>query len=199
LSAGGRTIAVVATGLDNIGPATNRPIAKKITENNGTIISEYETGHSPRLYDFLHRNRIIAALSDIVIIPEAAEKSGSLNTAKHAKQLGIQVAAFPGNITSPMSGGTNHLLKNGAHTITNASDVLKILNIDASSNQVSLDLTGDTPEETVLLQKLALGFNDSTTLQHETLLNTVEFQTAATMLEVQGRIKQDETGLWSLS
>jgi DNA processing protein len=198
VKAGGRTIAVSPGGLNAIYPATNKHVADKIIQNNGTIISEYSPEHQPRKAEFLERNRIIAALSDLVIIPEAAANSGSLNTANHAKKIGVTVAVFPGNITNPMSSGTNHLLKNGAHAITETADVLRLLNIETSTKQLSLDLIGDTPEETLVLQKIALGHNDSSLLQQETLLNTVDFQTAITMLEVQGRIAQEGTGSWRL-
>lgn len=199
LKAKGRTIAVLPCGLDNVYPATNRPVADKIIESNGTLISEYSANHKPRKVEFLERNRIIAALSDLVIIPEAAANSGSLNTANHAKQMGIPICVVPGNVTSPMSQGTNHLLKNGAMAITDAFDVLKILNIKNSDKQLSLDLIGETPEETLILQKISLGHTDTAILQSETKLETIDFQSAATMLEVQGRIKQDSLGNWQLS
>lgn len=195
----GRTIAVSPGGLDKIYPATNKLVADKIISGNGTIISEYPADHQPRKVEFLERNRIIAALSDLVIIPEAAAYSGSLNTAGHAKNLGIPICVVPGNVTSPMSSGTNHLLKTGAFAITEASDVLKLLGIDSKVKQLSLDLIGDTPQETLILQKIALGFTDSQSLQESTLLNTTEFQSVITMLEVQGRVAQDSLGQWRLT
>jgi DNA processing protein len=196
---GGRTIAVVASGLNNIGPVTNQQIADKIISSGGTILSEYPADYQPRKVEFLQRNRIIAALSDLVLIPEAAALSGSLNTANHALAMNIPVCVVPGNVTSPMSSGTNHLLKNGAHAVTEAADVLKLLGIDKKSNQMQLNLVGDTAEETILLQKLSLGFNDSVSLQVEAVLSTVDFQSAMTMLEVQGRIAQNELGNWYLT
>ena len=194
----GQTIAVLPSGLEHIYPATNRPIAEHIIKENGAIISEYGAKHTPFKVDFLQRNRIIAALSDIVIIPEAAGHSGSLNTATHAKNMGIPVCVVPGNVTSPMSAGTNYLLKNSAFAVTEASDILKMLHINTKSQQLTLDLTGGTPQETLILQTIARGINDSSELQTHTKLETVHFQTAITMLEIQGRIASDESGNWRL-
>ena len=198
LKAGGKTIAVIASGLNHIGPATNKPIADNIIKSGGTILSEYSHNHQPRKVEFLERNRIIAAFSDAVVITEAAGNSGSLNTANHAKSMNIPVFAVPGNVTSPLSTGTNHLIKNGAQAITEGNDVLKHLGITEKNTQLSLDLVGDTPEETIILQKIAHGATSAVDIQLQTKLSTVDFQTAATMLEVQGKITQDSLGNWRL-
>jgi len=199
LKAGGRVISVLPSGLDNIYPATNRVVAEKITKSGGTLITEFEPGHVPMAHDFLHRNRIVAALSDLVIIPEAAARSGSLNTANHAMNMQIPVCVVPGNVTSPMSGGTNQLLKVGAHVVTETEDILRLLGIDSKSKQTQLNLVGETPAETIILEKISLGVADAETLQTETNLSTVEFQSAMTMLEVQGRIAQNSLGSWNLT
>lgn len=198
VKAEGRVIAVLPSGLDNIYPATNKPVADKILKTNGTLITEFEPGHIPMAHDFLHRNRIVAALSDLVIITEAAARSGSLNTASHAMNMHIPVCVIPGNVTSPLSSGTNQLLKNGAHAITETADILKLLGLDGKTTQMQLDITGETPQETILLQKIALGITDAENLQAESMLSTVEFQSAMTMLEVQGRIAQNSLGSWYL-
>jgi DNA processing protein len=198
LKAGGKTIAVLPSGLENIYPATNKPIAEKIVSGQGSLITEYSSKHKPRKVEFLERNRIIAALSDLVFIPEAAGNSGSLNTANHALQMNIPVAVLPGNVTSPMSSGTNHLLYSGARAVRDANDILQILGIEIKNKQMQLDLIGDTPQETLVLQKIALGIDDSVELQNETMLNTTDFQSVITMLEVQGKIASDAQGKWYL-
>lgn len=198
LAVNGKTITVSPAGLSKIYPATNRLTGEKIIQN-GTIISEYSPHLMPRKVEFLERNRIIAALSDIVIIPEAAQGSGSLNTANHAHKMDIPVCVLPGNVTSPMSAGTNQLLKEYAIAITDAQDVLRLLGIKKNSKkQLSLDLIGETPEETLILQKNALGSSSSDDLISETLLTPIDFQTSTTMLEIQGKISQDSLGNWSL-
>jgi len=198
LSEKGITIAVLPSGVQSVYPALHQTLAKKIVANDGALLSEYALNHTPRKKEFLERNRIIAALVDAVIIPEAAAHSGSLNTANHAYDMKIPVFAVPGPITSPMSAGTNYLLKEKAHTITEASDVFAILNINKQNTALPLDYTGDTEAETLILQKIAKGITNNHELQKETKLSIEEFQMAATMLEIAGRITQDESGNWNI-
>lgn len=193
LGAGGRVVAVVPSGLDNIYPATNRPHAKAVIENGGTVISEFEAGHVPTRYDFLHRNRIIAALSDLVLIPEAAEKSGSLNTAKHALEMKIPIGAVPGPVTSNLSSGTNKLLKDGAHVIRNADDVLELLGMD-KAQQTSLNLQGASPAESAILKAISEGIVEPYEIQIRAGISTTDFQIAVTVLEVQGRLTSTSVG-----
>jgi DNA processing protein len=198
VAAGGRTIAVLPSGLATIYPATHAPLAKQILDKGGTLLSEYGEIHKPRKVEFLERNRIIASLADAVLIPEAAANSGSLNTANHARQVGTPICTVPGPITSPMSVGTNHLLKTGAYAVNEAADILKLLRIPASNMQTALDLIGETPEETLILQKIALGHTTFEELAAETKLDITTFQTTVSMLEVQGRIASDELGNWRI-
>jgi DNA processing protein len=193
LQAGGRVISVIPSGLDVIYPATNRTLAKNICDGGGAVISEFGLGHTPTRYDFLHRNRIIAALSDIVLIPEAAEKSGSLNTAKHAFDMNIPLAAVPGPITSTMSSGTNALLKDGAKVVRAIEDVLEILGV-TRAKQTSMNLEGNSAAETAVLHAINNGIFDIHEIQTETKLSTADFQMAVTMLEVAGRIKTADVG-----
>ena len=197
IEAGGITVVVLPSGLENIYPASHAGYVQKIIEK-GCIISEYPADLLPRKIEFLERNRIIAALSDAVIIPEAAERSGSLNTAKHAIEMGIPVFAVPGPITSSLSAGTNQLLKSGQATlITEASDVLKALNIQPNT-QASQALRED-PTEALILQLIIEGCHDPVALQHQTAQGTASFQTATTMLEIAGLIKQDQIGNWHIA
>jgi len=196
LQEGGESIAVLPSGINNIYPASHQNIAKSL-EENGCLISEYPSDHKPRKVEFLERNRIIAALSDIVVIPEAAARSGSLNTAFHALSMGITVCAVPGPITSSMSAGTNHIIKDGKATlITSAQDVLELLGIKIDDKE---KLIGGNDQETAILQTISSGINDSTLLQHELKIETTEFQTHMTMLEINGKVRQNETGNWYLS
>ena len=126
LSAGGRTIAVLGCGLDVIYPSQNTSLYKAIPEN-GAIVSEFPCGTQPEGPNFPRRNRIISGLSLGVVIVEAGKRSGALLTAKHALDQNREVFAIPGNITSITSSGTNTLLKQGAHLVTSATDVLSEL------------------------------------------------------------------------
>ena len=125
ISAKGKTIAVIGSGLDNIYPKENIELAKKIIETGGCIVSEYPLGTNAEKKHFPARNRIISGVSEAVIVVEAQEKSGSLITADFALEQGREVFAVPGNINSKNSVGTNYLIQEGAFPILNYKDVLE--------------------------------------------------------------------------
>jgi len=128
LNAGGRTIAVLGSGLDRIYPPENRRLAEQI-KASGVLISEYSPSTPPEASNFPQRNRLISGLSLAVIVVEAGIKSGALITANFAADQGREVFAVPGNITSPGSMGTNRLISNGAHPMLSADQVLEILEL----------------------------------------------------------------------
>lgn len=107
------TWAVMATGLDAIYPGTHAPMANKMVEQGGALITELDFGTKPDMHQFPARNRIIAALADVTLIVEAAEKGGALITAKMAHDYGRKIMAVPGNINQPASLGANRLLADG--------------------------------------------------------------------------------------
>src|SRR5581483_2585101 len=114
LESGGYTIAVLPSPLEKIYPASHSQIAEQILLNGGTLVSEYRAGTDVRNGNFIARNRLISALADVLVIPEAAKNSGSLHTARFGLEQGKTVMAVPGSINSPMSEGTNNLIKSGA-------------------------------------------------------------------------------------
>lgn len=124
----GITMAVLGSGVDNasIYPAGNRNIASHILAHGGVIVSEYPVGTLPLPFHYPMRNRIIAGLAHGTLVIEAAQKSGSLITARAALEGGRDVYAVPGNIDSEMSEGPNNLLKMGAIPVTCAEDMLGI-------------------------------------------------------------------------
>lgn len=127
IDAGGRGIAVLASGLDKITPSSNTFLAKKLLESGGSIVSEYPLGHIPQKYDFPQRNRIISGLSRAVVVIEGARQSGTLLTAHHAADQGRTVFAVPGQITSPMSEAPHFLIANGAKIAFSVDDVISEL------------------------------------------------------------------------
>ena len=126
LDGGGRTVAVLACGVDVPYPRTNRGLYERIREC-GTVVSEMPPGTRPRRWLFPARNRIMAALGRLTVVVEAAERSGTLITADCAAEIGRDVAAVPGRVTSDAAAGTNGLLRNGAALVTGAQDVLDLL------------------------------------------------------------------------
>lgn len=197
LRGGTPTIAVLPCGLDRICPATHRGLAIRILEAGGALVTEYPEASAPKRYNFIARNRIVAALSDAVLITEAAEKSGSLHTAKFALEQGREVLAIPGNITNPLSAGTNNLIKVGATPVTNISDVLTVLGIHEHQSQDAA-VVAATPEEHQLLLLLKEGISDGDELLFKSKLSAASFNQTLTMLEINGRIKSLGAGHWTL-
>jgi DNA processing protein len=126
LAAGGRTIAVLGSGVDVLYPPENAALAREIAAR-GALVSQFPPGAPPLAYHFPTRNRTLAALALGVVVVEAAERSGSLITAGFAGDLGREVFAVPGKITSPTSAGAHRLLKDGATLVERWSDVVQEL------------------------------------------------------------------------
>jgi len=126
LQAGGATIGVLGAGIDVVYPAENARLFRAVRER-GLLVTEMPPGEEPRAGNFPRRNRLIAALSEGVLVVEMAAKSGAQHTVTYALEQGKEVFAVPGPIGSPMSAGTNQLLKEGARLVTSAQDVLEEL------------------------------------------------------------------------
>lgn len=124
LQANGGTIAVWGTGIDRIYPQTNKALAYQIAEQ-GLVISEFPLGTRPLAGNFPRRNRLIAALSQAVLVVEAAPESGSLITAKLAAEMGREVMAVPGSIDNPHSKGCHKLIKEGAKLVECLDDIVQ--------------------------------------------------------------------------
>lgn len=194
LDAGGQTIAVLPSGIDSIYPANHRGLARQIVDSGGLLVSEYPPKYQPQRHSFIERNRIIAALSDILIITEAAVASGSLHTASFALELGVQVMAVPGNITSPYSAGTNHLIQTGAMPLLTPSDILNQLGISSPSQQAYIP---ENAIEQSILELISSGTTQTNEIISKSDLETPTVQTALTMLEIKG-IVAIQSGRWSL-
>jgi len=124
LEAGGRTVAVLGTGIDQVYPRDHRKLASEILDNGGALVTQFPLGTPPVSENFPYRNRIISGLSLGVLVVEAAENSGSLITARLAMEQNREVFAVPGNITSRNSFGTNYLIKGaGAKLVQQWQDV----------------------------------------------------------------------------
>jgi DNA processing protein len=141
LRAGGHTIAVLGSGIDMDYPATNRPTLRRIRAE-GTVVSEYPPGVPAEPFRFPARNRIIAALSRGVVVVEAAARSGTRSTAEHALELGLEVFAVPGPVTSPLSEIPLELLRDGARVVRGAADVLEDLGIDPADRPLPPNVHG---------------------------------------------------------
>ena len=201
LDAGGTTIAILGTPINEIYPRNHRKLATEIIETGGAIISEYAPG--TKVYpktSFLERNRIISGLSDIVVVVEAAERSGSLNTATHALEQGKEVFAVPGNITSPYSQGCNKLIRQGAFPYTEPDDILReLFPEEFLARKKKCHLKGDTDVETLILNSLASGLRSGEEIMASTKLPPEVFNQSVTLLEIKGRIRALGANAWALN
>ena len=153
IAAGGKTVAVIGSGIDICYPPQHLTLAREIVKN-GCVITEFAPGTPPNKYNFPKRNRIISGLCPATIVFEGAEKSGALITARYAKEQGRTVYALPGNIGSRTSELSNLLLKNGARICTSADDVLndftdkygKIINKFLLKDKISVDMMSTLAE-----------------------------------------------------
>ncbi len=133
LAAGGKTIAVLAHGLDRVSPVEHRSLAGDILSNNGALLSEFPAGMEAQKYTFVQRNRIIAGMTLGTLVTEAGSKSGAKITANCAAEYGRPVFAVPGPITNQFSEGTKDLVNIGAKVVTSAKDILEELSMSASN------------------------------------------------------------------
>jgi len=196
LDAGGLTLAVLPGSLCNIYPANHQGLARRIVAQGGALVTEYPEGAVTYPSNFIARNRIISALSDAVLVVEAAERSGSLSTANFALEQGKELLAVPGNVTSPTSAGTNNLIKTGAHVITCAEDVLHILGIASEAGKHAPK--GSTPAEQMLIDLLIAGVTDGAELLARSKLGVSQFNQTLTMLEIRGHIRALGANCWAL-
>jgi len=200
LESGGRTIAVLGCGVDLVYPPENKKLAEEITKN-GAIVSEFPLGFPPVQSNFAARNRIISGLSLGVLVTEAVVDSGSMITAGCAAEQGREVFAVPGPITAKTAEGVNNLIKDGVTPVTEANDILAVLDIERKMLQLE---TGNKKPETSKLdkdQQKILELLDGQTKQVDTIARElklpVEKVTAAlSLLELSGFVKNYGSGIW---
>jgi DNA processing protein len=194
LQAGGRTIAVLGNGLDQVYPPENGGLAQRIVDNDaGAVVSEFAPGVPPDAVNFPRRNRIISGLSVGTVIVEAGERSGALITADFALEQGREVFAAPGSIFSPVSTGSNGLLKQGATPVTSAEDILNSLSTQLPALSAQ-PLARHVPElghqETTVWHALDAQPRHADDLARVLDLGPGEVVAALAMLELKGLARQ---------
>jgi DNA processing protein len=197
LEANGITVAVLAQGLHEIYPSSNRSLAEKILKNNGALITEYPMGSSARKHHFLARNRIVSGLADAIIVTEAANKSGTFSTVTHALEQNKEVFAVPGPITSLLSAGPNRLIQQGARVVLTAEDILHVIAPELVVGQKKF-VFGNTPLESLIISLIQKGIRSGDELQRLSEADTSEFMQALTMMELNGTILALGGNNWGL-
>jgi DNA processing protein len=200
LNGGGITIAVLGTGIDIVYPAANSRLAEEIIAAGGALVSQFPDGTRPQRHHFPARNYTMAAISDLVIVVEAAQGSGALITAEAALDLHKEVMAVPGSIFSALSIGTHGLIRDGAGLVQNARDVLAVLNLNREVLDDPLATPGSLgfglPRErdgilTHLSDVLALSAAD---VARKLQLPVAEVIGRLTALELDGAVRRHEGG-----
>jgi DNA processing protein len=198
LQAGGRTIAVLGNGLDQVYPPENAGLADRIIgSDGGALVSEFGPGIPPDAVNFPRRNRIISGLSRATVIVEAGERSGALITADFALEQGREVLVVPGSILSPSSTGSNELLKQGATPVTRVEDILALIDADGAipvvssvAPPVSARPAGMGPEESCVWDALSSDPSHIDELVGRLSLGAGEIAAALAMLELRGLARQ---------
>ncbi|GAB4503407.1 MAG: DNA-processing protein DprA [Anaerolineales bacterium] len=190
LHAGGRTLAVLGSGVDHIYPPENRALAEQICEH-GALLSDYTPGTPPESANFPPRNRIISGLSMAVIVVEAGETSGALITAEFAAEQGREIFAVPGSILAPQSKGTNKLIQQGALPLLSANDVIQALNLTRLGQQKAARhvLPGDAVEAR-LMEALGDEPLHVDEIRNQTGLPVEKVSATLIMMELKGMVRQ---------
>ena len=190
LTAGGQTVAVLASGLDTIYPPENNKLAQEIVAN-GALVSEYPLGVKPRADNFPRRNRIMSGLSLGTLVIEAAERSGALITARMALEQNREVFAVPGNILSASSKGSNSLIRDGAKLVLTVEDILEELNLSTISKQMDLfEMPPANETESLLLEFLSEEAMHIDELCRSSELSISIVSSTLTMMELKGMVNQ---------
>ena len=196
LDAGGPTIAVLGSGLNLIQPRSHLPLAAKILETQGMLMSEYPLNHPALPHQFPERNRLISGLAAGVVVIEASGRSGSLITARLAGEQGRDVMAVPGAPGLPNSGGVNRLLKTGAALVESAEDVLDAVDLHLTHPAFESGVHGDvlTPELVAVLDHLESQATTVDVLAARIPLSVTDTMARLTELELGGFVERVTDG-----
>jgi DNA processing protein len=185
LGEGGLTIGVLGTGLDQVYPRAHRDLHREVADR-GLLLTELFPDDHGMKFTFLHRNRLIAALCSLVIVTEAPDRSGALNTVNHALDLGRTVAAVPGPIDQPQSAGANAVIREGGQIITSVEDALALVDLTPPPRVPRGDPLGDAGK---VWSALGQGGLDIDALCARTGLPAAQCLAAVTELELAGSIE----------
>lgn len=191
LAAGGRTLAVLACGLDEVYPPRHRGLAREIVAS-GALVSDYAVGVRPEARNFPPRNRLISGLSLGTVVVEAGERSGALITLQFALEQGRDTFAVPGNVHSRASDGTNTAIQRGeAKLVTRVQDILEELNLTMIVEQRQVaEIVPENETEAALLARLGHEPIHIDELVRQSRLSTAEVSSTLVMMELKGLVRR---------
>lgn len=190
LNAGGRTVAVLGSGVDQIYPAVNRGLAMEMI-SSGAVVSDYPMGMKPVAANFPPRNRIISGLARAVVIVEAGQRSGALITASFAAEQSREVFAVPGNIYGPQSVGANQLIQKGATPLLAPEDLMSVLNMAMlNEQQAARTILPSDPTEAAIFSVLGHEPQHIDDLTRQTELPPAQVSSTLAMMELKGMVRQ---------
>lgn len=190
VQAGGRTLAVLGSGVDRIYPPENQRLAEQII-SHGAVISDYPIGTPPEGPNFPPRNRIISGLSLAVIVIEGNLDSGAMITATFAAEQGRELFAVPGSILAPQSKGTNRLIRDGARLLLDPQEVLEILDLQqATAQQTARQVLPNDPVEAQLYQVLGPEPLHVDDIRSQTGMSIEKVSSTLALMELKGMVRQ---------
>lgn len=201
LDARGLTLAVLGSGVEKFTPYRNARLGQEIVDRGGAVLSEYEPYSIAHASHFVERNRIVSGLADAVIVTEAALHSGTMTTVAHALEQGREVFAVPGPITSPMSAGTNAMIRSGANIVTDVQDILNVIQpATATGAEPNRHLHFATNEaEAAIIALIEQGIRDGDELLTKSKLTASAYNQNLTMLEIRGVVRPLGGNQWTLA
>jgi DNA processing protein len=190
LETGGRTIAVLGSGLDQVYPERNRALAEQIAAS-GALVSEFPLGTRPTPQLFPVRNRVISGLSLGTLVVEAGEKSGALITVRFALEQGRDVFAVPGPIFSPKSAGPNQLIRDGAGLVARGQDILEALNLSTAVIQQEVQAAlPDDPTEAAVMGLVSYEAQHVDEIRRQSDMPITVVSSTLAILELKGLVRQ---------
>ena len=190
LDAGGRTLAVLGSGVDRIYPPEHRRLAEDII-SQGALVSDYPPGTPPEGRNFPPRNRIIAGLSLATVVVEAGKRSGALITSDFALEQGREVFAVPGSVLAPQSRGPNRLIQQGAHPLLHPKEILETLELSMLTEQrQARTVLPSNPSEAQIFDVLGYESLHVDEIQVQTGMPIEEVTATLTMMELKGMVRK---------
>jgi DNA processing protein len=190
LDAGGRTLAVLGSGVDRIYPPEHRRLAKDIV-SQGALVSDYPPGTPPEGRNFPPRNRIIAGLSLATVVVEAGKRSGALITSDFALEQGREVFAVPGSVMAPQSRGPNLLIQQGAHPLLDPKEILETLELSLLTEQrQARTVLPSNPSEAQIFDVLGYESLHVDEIQVQTGMPIEEVTATLAMMELKGMVRK---------